>query len=84
MSEPDIITMAEWQEEVARIRPDNEPGQTTRELAALFGASASYTHRIINRGIASGRYVVGTGIRIDSAGRPRRVPVYRLAKAKAK
>ena len=63
-----------WDTEIARIRRD-DPGETAGALANRAGYSREQMRRILEDGVAEGRYIKGTAIRNG-----KRVNVYRIAK----
>ena len=59
---------------------EGDAGHTSAELAEQFGVPRRSMRYIISRGLSAGRYIRGTGIRVDARGARQKVTVYRLDK----
>ena len=69
------------EEMVASLRShEDDPGFTRDEIGKAAGLKRSATGEAIRKKLASGEWVQGRAHRLDSLGRPQRVPVYREAK----
>ena len=75
---PDLTEELEaWIKEFSAVRR-NDPGATLAEIAEAAGVNRRTAGRIVQRGVAEGKYTAGLAFRQNSLGRMKRVPVYQI------
>lgn len=79
----DEMLYEEWAAEVSRFYQCDD-GLTAQEIAKQAGKSKRNILKMLQDGVADGRYTVGKAPRQNSLGRLVTVPVYRLVKRKGR
>jgi predicted transcriptional regulator len=75
----DEILYEQWAAEVSRVFQVDD-GLTAKEIAAQAGKSKRTILKMLQTGVAEGRYTMGTAPRMNACGRMAPVPVYRVVK----
>ncbi|KKN83576.1 hypothetical protein LCGC14_0298150 [marine sediment metagenome] len=74
-----LVSGDEWQVEVDKWFKEDQ-GLTAVEIAKASGHAKNTMRRLINRGVAAGKYIKGFAYRRDKRGTKIHVPVYRVVK----